>query len=111
MGAHSWHSDLDSAFCSLLASHGYYVVMFDNRDVGRSTKLHHLPVMTAWTLVRFRLGLAISAPYTVEDLAHDTLALMDALELSAVHLVGSKMRIWPRRIEESGGGSPNNNSP
>ena len=31
-----WHPDL----CTMLAGHGFFVIRFDNRDVGRSSHLH-----------------------------------------------------------------------
>ena len=38
----AWHQD----FCEELAGRGFYVIRFDNRDVGRSTALKHLPAPT-----------------------------------------------------------------
>ena len=39
-------------FCESLAARGFFVVRFDNRDVGRSTRLDDLPVPTFWQLAR-----------------------------------------------------------
>ena len=39
-------------FCEGLAARGFFVVRFDNRDVGRSSRLDHLPVPTVWQLLR-----------------------------------------------------------
>ena len=39
----AWHED----FCAELAGHGFHVIRFDNRDVGRSTAMRDLPVPTA----------------------------------------------------------------
>lgn len=61
--------------CRSLAERSLYVVRFDNRDAGRST---HLPG-------RRLLG------YTLDDLAADTVGLVDALGLGRVHLVGMSM--------------------
>src|SRR3954447_12238786 len=37
-----WHAD----FCSQLAARGFFVVRYDNRDVGRSAHLDHRPPPT-----------------------------------------------------------------
>ena len=49
----------------------YRTIIFDNRDVGQSSMA--------------------AAPYEITDLAQDTLALADALELESFHLVGVSM--------------------
>lgn len=67
----AWPDDV----CTALAARGLHVVRFDNRDTGGST---HLPG-------RRLLG------YTLTDLAHDTVGLLDALGLPAAHLVGMSM--------------------
>ena len=38
----AWHED----FCTKLAGRGFHVIRFDNRDVGRSSAMRHLPVPT-----------------------------------------------------------------
>jgi pimeloyl-ACP methyl ester carboxylesterase len=73
--------------CRLLAAEGFHVVRFDNRDIGQSTHLHSLPVPNV-----LRLAAHLGSPvYTIEDMARDTVGLLDALELDAVHLVGASM--------------------
>lgn len=74
-------------FCAALAATGRHVVRFDNRDVGLSTHLAHLPAPSPLaTLLPGR------APgYTVADMADDALELMDALDLSNAHVVGVSM--------------------
>ena len=39
----------DEAFCSELSGRGFYVIRFDNRDAGRSTKLDALGIPTSRT--------------------------------------------------------------
>jgi pimeloyl-ACP methyl ester carboxylesterase len=79
-------------FCRALADASHYVVRFDNRDVGLSSKIEH-PVRPR--LVRAALaaavGLPLRAPYTLDDMAQDTVGLLDALELPRAHLVGVSM--------------------
>jgi pimeloyl-ACP methyl ester carboxylesterase len=55
--------------CASLAGSGYHVVRFDNRDVGLSTHLNHLPATS------------------LRDLA----GLLDALPFQSAHIVGASM--------------------
>lgn len=80
------------AFCRSIAARGFYVVRFDNRDVGRSTKLHGAGVPRL--LPRFAAraaGLPVTAPYTLSDMAKDVVGLMDGLGFDAAHVVGMSM--------------------
>ncbi|NNL86638.1 MAG: alpha/beta hydrolase [Myxococcales bacterium] len=82
----------DEAFCGMLADRGHYVVRFDNRDCGLSTKLEDrgVPdVQAAWAAAME--GKPVEAPYTVDDMADDTVGLLDALELETAHFVGASM--------------------
>jgi pimeloyl-ACP methyl ester carboxylesterase len=78
----------DEAFCALLAERGFRVVRFDNRDIGRSTKIESagLPGRTDMLLGRRR-----TAPYLLRDMADDTTGLMDHLGIDSAHLVGASM--------------------
>lgn len=75
-----------------LVAGGYRVILFDNRDIGLSH--HHTgeksPGILRQILLR-RLGVKLKAPYELIDMARDTVGLMDALKLEAVHLVGISM--------------------
>ena len=77
----------DERFCSLLAEGGYRVIRFDNRDIGHSTKLTGAPVPGA--------GIDSSAAgipaYGLEDMAADTVGLLDHLEIERAHVVGASM--------------------
>lgn len=74
-------------FCVALAATGRHVVRFDNRDCGLSTHLDGLPAPDpARVLLRRE-----RAPYSIDDLARDTLGLMDALGLESIDLVGASM--------------------
>jgi pimeloyl-ACP methyl ester carboxylesterase len=79
-------------FCRLLAAEGYRVVRFDNRDCGLSSRMRgrrwSSPLL-AFTAAR--LGLPVLAPYSLEDMAKDTLGVMDALGIEKAHIVGASM--------------------
>jgi len=78
----------DEGFCGLLAERGFRVVRFDNRDIGRSTKLESAG---APPRVDMMLGRRGSAAYLLPDMAADTVALMDRLEIESAHVVGASM--------------------
>ena len=79
-------------FCQLLVDAGYHVIRFDNRDVGLTSKTQGDPpdlqavitaVMTGQTLPKI--------PYTIEDMASDAFAVLDAAGVSSAHIVGVSM--------------------
>jgi pimeloyl-ACP methyl ester carboxylesterase len=79
----------DEELCLRLARAGFRVIRFDNRDVGHSTRLDHEPAPPIGAVVRARLlGRPVSTPYTLHDMAADTLGLMDALGIASAHVVG-----------------------
>lgn len=80
------------AFVNALLDAGYRVVRFDNRDIGLSQHFDHLGVPNVmWEGLKHRIGLAVHAPYTVHDIAADTLGVMDALGIARAHVVGVSM--------------------
>jgi pimeloyl-ACP methyl ester carboxylesterase len=70
-----------------LVERGLFVIRFDNRDRGRSTHIGIRPPTPARLLTR-RFG---ADQYTLEDMALDTVGLLDALELESAHLAGVSM--------------------
>jgi pimeloyl-ACP methyl ester carboxylesterase len=78
--------------CDMLVAAGFHVVRFDNRDAGLSTQLDHLGTPNiGLQAVKYALHLPISAPYRIDDMAQDTVALMDALNIARAHVVGASM--------------------
>jgi pimeloyl-ACP methyl ester carboxylesterase len=75
-------------FCRQLADRGYFVVRFDNRDIGLSTHVHDAGAPDVMAVLG---GDHSSVPYGLTDLAADTVGLLDALGLDSVHLVGASM--------------------
>ncbi len=80
------------SFCVDLATQGFRVVRFDNRDIGLSEKLHDKgrPNLIRVALKQ-RFGLVNKVPYRLVDMATDTIGVMDALDIDAAHLVGISM--------------------
>jgi len=78
----------DREFCESLAGRGFRVVRFDNRDVGKSTKLAHAGFPD---FPRAMQGDRTAAPYAIEDMADDVAAFVVALGVPAAHLVGVSM--------------------
>ncbi len=78
-----WPEDL----CAALADRGFQVARFDNRDTGLSTHLTGTPA-PGWLKTMLRPS---AAPYRLDDMAEDALAVMDALGWPTAHLVGASM--------------------
>jgi pimeloyl-ACP methyl ester carboxylesterase len=82
----------DDAFCEKLATRGFRVIRFDNRDIGQSTRLSGGKRLTPFELLKLRLfRIPVDAPYKLSDMAQDTIALMDTLGIRSAHLVGASM--------------------
>jgi pimeloyl-ACP methyl ester carboxylesterase len=80
------------SFCENLATLGFRVIRFDNRDIGLSEKLHNTDAPNLIKVaLRSKLGLANKVPYRLHDMAADTIGVMDALEIDTAHLVGISM--------------------
>jgi pimeloyl-ACP methyl ester carboxylesterase len=84
----AWHE----GFCRMLAEDGFYVVRFDNRDVGLSTHFESFgrPTIPVLMLQKF-LGFTPKAPYTLKDMAADSVALLDQMGIQKAHIVGASM--------------------
>ncbi|MFB7600470.1 alpha/beta fold hydrolase [Streptomyces sp. NPDC056160] len=85
----------DEDFCRALAERGRYVIRYDNRDCGLSTKFDDHPVDVARFIEAVSSGDLASAlamvPYTLQDMADDGLGLLTALGIERAHVVGSSM--------------------
>ncbi len=76
-------------FCNQLSNRGFFVIRFDNRDVGLSTKLEELgvPDIMKATLA-IQKGESVETPYTLEDMAADAIGLLDFLNIEKAHVCG-----------------------
>jgi pimeloyl-ACP methyl ester carboxylesterase len=84
----AWPDD----FVDGLVELGFYVIRFDNRDSGLSTKFNQcgtpsLPL----ALLKSRLRLPVRSPYRLDDMAADALGVLNALGVARAHVVGMSL--------------------
>ena len=84
----AWHED----FVASLVARGFRVIRFDNRDIGLSQSFDAAGVPNlALDSLRFALGLRVKSPYTLDDMAADSVAVLDALGIDKAHVCGASM--------------------
>ncbi len=76
-------------WCEMLASRGFFVIRYDNRDVGRSTKLRGQGGRRA-DLIKAFAG-RTTPPYTLSDMVDDACGLLDHLGIERAHVTGASM--------------------
>lgn len=81
----------EDEFCASLVARGFRVVRFDNRDVGLSTRFSHAGMPHINALLSGTMRGPTAVPYTLADMAQDTLCLMDELDMAKAHIVGVSM--------------------
>ena len=113
MGANANALYWDQKFIDELVKNNYHVVIFDNRDVGKSTWFNKepllaklgkfVPVSLSKKLVSYAFKSLVNddgnfempegkgAKYDLNDMARDAIGLMDYLEITKAHIVGASM--------------------
>jgi proline iminopeptidase len=77
------------SFIEALVGKGFFVIVYDNRDVGLSSKFDSwgaADIPEAFRQARARE--TVTAPYTLEDMADDGIALLGSLGISKAHILG-----------------------
>jgi pimeloyl-ACP methyl ester carboxylesterase len=82
----------DSELCQDLVKNGHFVIRFDNRDIGLSTKLEKAGVPDLMEILgKLMQGEKIVPPYTLNDMADDAVGLLEALGIQKAHVCGMSM--------------------
>jgi pimeloyl-ACP methyl ester carboxylesterase len=78
-------------WCEKFAAEGFFVIRFDNRDVGLSTKFADVTPDIAGAREAVVEGRTPNVPYTMSDMAADAVAVLDAVGVRKAHVLGVSM--------------------
>ena len=79
-------------FCQKLVDKGFFVVRYDNRDVGLSTKFDSAGIPNMMEIgAAYTRGETPKVPYTLVDIADDAVGVLDALNIEKAHILGASM--------------------
>ena len=82
----------EKEFCEKFVEKGFYVIRFDNRDVGLSTKFDDAGEPDLMKIVmQMAKGEKIESLYTLNDMADDAAGLLTALDIDKAHICGASM--------------------
>lgn len=80
------------AFLQALEFEGFEVIVIDNRDTGSSEMFTEWGKPTLWwQLLKYELGFSVDAPYDLNDMAADSIAVLDDAGYDQVHVMGVSM--------------------
>ncbi len=74
MGATAQGVMWDEKFCEALADFGYFVIRYDHRDTGKSSRIDYN-----------------ASPYTLGDLTSDAISILKSYNISKAHFIGASM--------------------
>ena len=79
----------DTEYCKMFAAKNLFVIRFDNRDCGLSTKFDGIEVDLGAVLKAALLEETVPpVPYTLSDMAGDVVGLLDFLKIDRAHIFG-----------------------
>lgn len=82
----------EEEFCQQLADRGHFVIRFDNRDCGLSTKLHGVPSNSDAVIMAAMMETEMPpVAYTLSDMAADAMKVLDHLNIERAHIMGASM--------------------
>ncbi len=85
---HAWSDEM----CEIFTNHGFFVIRFDNRDIGLSTKFEDAGLPDFLEInAAYSRGETPKVPYTLEDMASDAVGVLDALNIDKAHICGASM--------------------
>ena len=73
-----------------LQDNNFRPIVFDNRDVGLSTRFSSQPSQTL-NYIKYFLFIPINSEYSIEDMASDGIAVLDHLDINSAHILGMSM--------------------
>ena len=92
MGLGTQMTAWEEAFCEQLAEQGHYVIRFDNRDIGLSSKFEEAGIPDAVAAMTAAMnGQTVLSAYTLNDMADDAADLLSALGVDKAHICGASM--------------------
>ena len=84
----AWSNEI----CEKFSENGFFVIRFDNRDVGFSTKFDDVGIPDMMEISNaYTRGEIPTLPYTLEDMADDAIGILDTLNIDKAHICGASM--------------------